>query len=169
MFTSCPFASGRRKQSPRPRPRGNRAGLGTRSPFPPASSLTTWARGTPWSLQNWPRLCRGPHRLYHVPQTPWALPGWKGPHHSLKGPGKQRILTHLPWGAPCLVSSVRNVPTGRIFISSCSGPQLQTLSVDGRMKLIWGFTREDQVFLPKCYVGKKMAPFKETEGVTWVA
>ena len=157
------------KEKGGPPPKAQRQQGWARVQEAPASSLTSWARGTPWSLQNWPRLCRGPQRLYHVPQTPWALPVWKGPHHFLKGPGKQRILTHRPWGALRLVSSVGNVPTGRIFISSCSGPQLQTLSVDGRMKLIWGFTCEDQVFLPKRYVGKKMAPFKGTEGVTWVA
>lgn len=35
------------------------------------------------------------------------------------------------------------------------------------MRLILGFTSENQVFFPKHYVETKMAPFKKTERVTW--
>ena len=35
------------------------------------------------------------------------------------------------------------------------------------LRLILGFTSEDQVFFPKPYVETKMAPFKKTERVTW--
>lgn len=113
---------------------------------------------------NCPRLCRGPHRLHLVLQTP--LPFWRCPHHFLHGPGQPKILIHLPQGPPP-GSSGGKVPTGGIciFISAPSGPQLQTLSAERRIMLIL-LCPQKQGFPPKGgNVGTKVVPYKETEGV----